>query len=234
MLERLKREVCQASLGLVKNGLVILTEGNVSAISDDHKHIVIKPSGLACENVREEDMVVVNLAGELVEGKLNPSVDTAIHLEIYRAFKQIKAVIHTHSFYATVFAQRREPIPCLGTTHADAFYGEIPLTRELTRKEIKSGYEKNTGKVINEALNINIPAVLVPGHGAFVFGGSAGEALNHAIILEKVAKMALFTGARTPISEALLDKHYLRKHGQGKYYGQDNQKKPARKRGGTR
>jgi L-ribulose-5-phosphate 4-epimerase len=232
MLERLKQEVCRASQGLVKNGLVILTEGNVSAISDDRKYVVIKPSGMACDDVKEEDMVVVNLAGELVEGKLNPSVDTAIHLEIYRAFKQIKTVIHTHSFYATVFAQRRETIPCLGTTHADAFYGEIPLTRELTREEIKNGYEKNTGKVINEVLNVDIPAVLVPGHGAFVFGTSAGEALNHAIVLEKVAKMALFTGSRTPISEALLDKHYRRKHGQSRYYGQNQ--KPANKREGTR
>lgn len=220
MLERLKREVYQASLGLVSNGLVILTEGNVSAISNDRKYVVIKPSGATYEKMREEDMVVVDMAGNKIEGELKPSVDTVTHLEIYRAFKPIKAVIHTHSFYVTVFAQRKEPLPCLGTTHADAFYGQIPLARELTSQEIKNGYEKNTGKVINEVLDINIPAVLLPGHGSFIFGGSAGEALNNAIILEKVAKMAVYTGPKPPISKALLDKHYLRKHGQGKYYGQ--------------
>ncbi len=220
MLNQLKKEVYQANLGLWQNGLVILGEGNVSAITDDHKYVVIKPSGVEHEKVRKEDMVVVDLEGKKVEGKLNPSVDTQIHLEIYRAFTQIKSVIHTHSVYATIFAQKKEPIPCLGTTHADAFYGDIPLARELTDEEIKGEYEKNTGKIINEVLNINIPAVLVPSHGPFVFGISVKDALNNAIILEKVAKMALFTGSKQPMNRALLDKHYQRKHGQNKYYGQ--------------
>lgn len=220
MLNQLKKEVYQANLGLWQNGLVILGEGNVSAITDDRKYIVIKPSGVEHEKVRKEDMVVVDLEGKKVEGKLNPSVDTQIHLEIYRAFTQIKSVIHTHSVYATIFAQKKEPIPCLGTTHADAFYGDIPLARELTDEEIKGEYEKNTGKIINEVLNINIPAVLVPSHGPFVFGISVKDALNNAVILEKVAKMALFTGSKQPMNRALLDKHYQRKHGQNKYYGQ--------------
>lgn len=220
MLEQLKKEVYEAHLGLVKNGLVMLQEGNVSAITDDRKYVIIKPSGVAYEKLKQGDMVVVDLEGRKVEGRLNPSVDTPTHLEIYRAFPPIKAIIHTHSVYATVFAQKKEPIPCLGTTHADAFYGAVPICRELTDAEIKGEYEKNTGQAINEVLDIDIPAVLVPGHGPFVFGTSTVDALNHAIILEKVAKMASLTGTTKPINQALLDKHYLRKHGQDKYYGQ--------------
>ena len=220
MLEQLKQEVCKANLGLAKNSLVILTEGNVSAITNDGRYIVIKPSGMKYEKMKKEDMVVVDLKGNKIEGKLNPSVDIWIHLEIYKSFSQIKSVIHTHSIYSTIFAQKKEPIPCLGTTHADAFYGDIPVARELTDEEIKGEYEKNTGKAINEVLNVDIPAVLVPSHGAFIFGKSPDEALNNAIILEKVAKMALFTSSKYPINSALLDKHYLRKHGQERYYGQ--------------
>lgn len=220
MLTRLKRDVCEAHLRLSKNGLVMLGEGNVSAITNTGKYVVIKPSGVECGKLKSEDIVVVNLDGEKIEGKLNPSVDTWIHLEIYKAFPQVKSVIHTHSIYSTIFAQRKEPIPCLGTTHADAFYGDIPVARELTDKQIKGEYERNIGKAICEVLNIEIPAVLMPNHGPFIFGRAINDAVNNAIILEKVAKMAFHTGSAPPINRVLLDKHYLRKHGPERYYGQ--------------
>lgn len=220
MLEKLKEKVCYANLELPKHKLVIFTEGNVSGISDDRKYVVIKPSGTKYEELKRDDMIVVDIDGNKVEGKLNPSTDTAVHLEVYKKFPKINSVIHTHSIYATIFAQKKEGIPCLGTTHADNFYGKIPITRDMTDKEIQGEYEKNIGKIINEVLNTDIPAVLVAGHGPFIFGKSIDDAVNNAVVLEKVAKMALFSNSQKPISSVLLDKHYRRKHGKNRYYGQ--------------
>jgi len=220
MLEKLKEKVCYANLSLPKHKLVIFTEGNVSGISDDRKYVVIKPSGTKYEEFKKLDMVVVDIEGNKVEGKLNPSTDTSVHLEVYKKFPKINSVIHTHSIYATIFAQKKEGIPCLGTTHADNFYGKIPITRDMTDKEIQGEYEKNIGKIINEVLNPDIPAVLVAGHGPFIFGKTIDDAVNNAVVLEKVAKMALFSNSQKPISSALLDRHYRRKHGKNRYYGQ--------------
>jgi L-ribulose-5-phosphate 4-epimerase len=213
MLEELKKEVCEANKSL-------FTEGNVSGISEDRKYIVIKPSGREYNKLKKEDMVVVDLEGNKIEGKYSPSTDTPAHLEIYRNFPEINSIIHTHSTYATIFAQIKKPIPCLGTTHADNFYGTIPVTRELKKDEIEKNYEANIGKIISEILDIDIPVVLVASHGPFIFGKTIKDAVNNAAVLEKVAFMALNADSNKPISPVLLDKHYKRKHGKDSYYGQ--------------
>ncbi|SCX28328.1 L-ribulose-5-phosphate 4-epimerase [Ruminococcaceae bacterium P7] len=230
MLEQLKQEVCEANLELHKRGIVIITWGNVSGIDRTSGNMVIKPSGVAYEQMTAEDMVVVNVqTGEVVEGKWKPSSDTATHLELYRAFPKIGGITHTHSVNAVAFAQAGLPVPALGTTHADYFYGDIPCTRELTEQEVNEAYEANTGKVIVETLNqmdndiMAIPAILVKNHGPFTWGKNAAESVYHAVVLETVAEMAMKTMQLNPKSELkqyVLDKHYFRKHGAGAYYGQ--------------
>ena len=230
MLEQLKQEVCEANLELHNRGIVIYTWGNVSGIDRASGNMVIKPSGVAYEQMTAEDMVVVNVqTGEVVEGKWKPSSDTATHLELYRAFPKIGGITHTHSVNAVAFAQAGLPVPALGTTHADYFYGNIPCTRELTEQEVKEAYEANTGKVIVETLNqmdtdiMAIPAILVKNHGPFTLGKNAAESVYHAVVLETVAEMAMKTLQLNPQSELkqyVLDKHYFRKHGVWAYYGQ--------------
>jgi L-ribulose-5-phosphate 4-epimerase len=227
MLEKLKVQVLHANLDLVKHGLVIFTWGNVSAIDRGTGLVVIKPSGVTYEKMKAKDMVVVNLDGEVVEGNLKPSSDTATHLLLYRKFENIGGVVHTHSEWATSWAQAGLSIPAIGTTHADYFYGEIPCTRKMTNAEIEGQYELETGKVIVETfkdLNSDqVPGVLVNNHGPFAWGKSAGDAVHNAVVLEEVAKMAfrsLHLNPKTTMDKALLDKHFLRKHGDGAYYGQ--------------
>jgi len=229
-LDKLKRQVCEANRALERCGLVTLTWGNVSGIDSSRKFMVIKPSGVAYADLKPADMVVVDLkSGRKIGGKFNPSSDTPTHMVIYRAFKDICGVAHTHSTFAVMFAQALRPIPAMGTTHADHFYGEVPLTRRLTMREIKDAYEVNTGRVIVERFHkldpVAIPGVLVANHGPFTWGHSAADALNNTIALEAVAKMAFGTlllnpGAK-PASGCLLDKHYFRKHGPNAYYGQN-------------
>ena len=230
MLEGLKEEVCKANLRLVAEGLVIQTWGNVSGIDRERGLVVIKPSGVPYEGMRAEHMVVVSLeTGETVEGGLKPSSDTPTHLALYRAFQGIGGVVHTHSIFATAWAQAGREIPALGTTHADYFYGPVPLTRQLTKAEIAGDYEANTGKVIVErfvSLDLaQMPAVLVVNHGPFTWGKSPDDAVSNAVYLEHVARLASETLRVNPsapgLPKALLDKHFLRKHGPGKYYGQD-------------
>ena len=233
MLEQLKQEVCEANLELHKRGIVIYTWGNVSGIDRASGNMVIKPSGVAYENMTAEDMVVVNVqTGETVEGKWKPSSDTATHLELYRAFPEIGGITHTHSVNAVAFAQAGLAVPALGTTHADYFYGDVPCTRELTEQEVKEAYEINTGKVIVETLSsldaeiMAVPAILVKSHGPFTWGKNAADSVYHAVVLETVAKMAMKTMQLNPQSELkqyVLNKHYFRKHGVDAYYGQ-NQK----------
>ncbi|MBE6827993.1 MAG: L-ribulose-5-phosphate 4-epimerase [Ruminococcaceae bacterium] len=233
MLEQLKQEVFRANLLLKEYGLVVLTWGNVSAIDRESGLFVIKPSGVSYDTMKAEDMVVVDLDGNVVEGKLNPSSDTPTHLELYRQFKDIKAVVHTHSPWATSFAQAGREIKAYGTTHADFANRAIPCTRGLTKDEVATDYELNTGKVIVECFNNNrinpsdCPAVLIHRHGPFCWGKSAEKAVENALILEEVAKMAYRTeqiaehGKKQPgIEDYLLDKHYQRKHGKNAYYGQ--------------
>lgn len=230
MLEQLKKEVCEANLDLVAKGVVIYTWGNVSGISEDRKYMVIKPSGVDYDGMSAEDMVVVDVeTGEKVEGKWKPSSDTATHLELYRAFPDIKGIVHTHSTNAVAFAQAGMNIPVLGTTHADYFYGDIPCTRELTRVEVEEAYEVNTGKVIVEHITaagynpMTIPGVVVKNHGPFAWGKSPANAVYNAVVMEKVAEMALKTLVLNPNAEMkqyVLDKHYMRKHGPNAYYGQ--------------
>lgn len=232
MLESLKEQVLQANLLLPKYNLVTFTWGNVSGIDRDEGLIVIKPSGVAYEVMQASDMVVVDLkTGQRVEGKLNPSSDTPTHLVLYQAFPNIGGIVHTHSRWATIFAQAGCSIQPLGTTHADDFYGEIPYTRMLTEDEIKGDYETETGKVIAEtftSLNPDaLPAVLVQGHGPFAWGPDPMAAVHTAVVLEEVAFMNYHSQRLNPdtarIPQALLDKHYLRKHGDQAYYGQDNE-----------
>ena len=226
----LKQRVFEANLMLPKLGLVDLTWGNVSEVDRANGVVAIKPSGVAYDAMSAEDIVIVDLkSGEVVDGKLNPSSDLPTHLELYRAFENIVAVVHTHSKYATSFAQSKQEIIPLGTTHADTFYGAIPCTRELTDEEIKGDYEVNTGKVIAERFeNLDydaIPSALVACHGVFTWGKSAVNAVENALITERVAEMAYITktlGNKNPISQTLLDKHYERKHGKNAYYGQKN------------
>ncbi len=229
MLEELKQKVCDANLALVREGLVIFTWGNVSGIDRASGRVVIKPSGVAYDGMGPEHMVVVSLDdGRVVEGELRPSSDTPTHLELYRAFGDIGGVVHTHSTHATAWAQARKEIPALGTTHADYFYGPVPCTRLLTPDEIQTDYEANTGKVIVErflALSpTERPGVLVADHGPFTWGPSPAAAVFNAVILEHLAKLATETLRvdlyPKPVSRELLDKHFLRKHGPGAYYGQ--------------
>lgn len=229
MLQELKQQVFLANKMLPEYGLVTFTWGNVSGIDRQKGLVVIKPSGVEYEGMTPEDMVVVDLDGNVVEGKLNPSSDTPTHLELYRTFHTIGGIVHTHSRWATTFAQAGRGVPALGTTHADYFYGEIPCTRKMTPSEIASQYEKNTGTVIVERFrDINpeqIPAVLVHSHGPFAWGTDPSNAVHNAVVLEETAMMAWHTlslpGADTSsIQQELLDRHYLRKHGPGAYYGQ--------------
>ena len=229
MLEKLKAEVCQANLDLVAEGLVIQTWGNASAVVRDLGVLVIKPSGVPYSGMKPEHMVVVSLAtGKAIEGSLKPSSDTPTHLELYRAFPEVGGVVHTHSLHATAWAQACRKIPSYGTTQADYWYGEVPCTRALTPAEIHTDYEKNTGAVIIETFQslkpLEHPAVLVASHGPFTWGPDVAAAVRNAEILEFVARLASETlrlnPAIPPMASALLDKHFLRKHGPQAYYGQ--------------
>ena len=227
MLEQLKEQVCEANLELVKHNLVVFTWGNVSGIDRSSGLVVIKPSGVSYDNMKPSDMVVMNLNGQVVEGKLKPSSDTPAHLILYREFPNIGGVVHTHSEWATSWAQAGKSIPAIGTTHADYFYGEIPCTRKMTEEEIKGEYELETGRVIIETFkNINpdqVPGVLVNNHGPFNWGTDAHNAVHNAVVMEEVAKMtfrSLQLNLETKMDQVLLDKHFLRKHGANAYYGQ--------------
>lgn len=228
MLEQLKEKVYQANLDLVKHGLVIFTWGNASEIDRASGLIVIKPSGVSYDNMKPEDMVVVNLDGNVVEGAYRPSSDTATHIELYKAFSKAGGVVHTHSTYATAFAQSGREITAYGTTHADYFYGDIPCARALTQQEIEVEYERNTGLVIAETFKEKdpaaIPACIVKNHGPFAWGKDCHEAVHNAAVLEQCAKMAVLTEGLNPaaprVDQYLLDKHYFRKHGENAYYGQ--------------
>jgi L-ribulose-5-phosphate 4-epimerase len=230
MLDRLKKEVLEANLQLPEHGLVTFTWGNVSGIDREQGLVVIKPSGVPYEDLTIDDLVVLDLNGRILEGTLRPSSDTPTHLALYRAFPQLGGIVHTHSPGATSWAQAGRPIPALGTTHADYFYGEIPCTRTLTQEEIDRGYELETGNVIIETFEkegldpVAMPGVLLSGHAPFSWGKDANQAVHNAVVLEEVAKMALNTFQLNPrikpIDQFLLDKHYLRKHGVNAYYGQ--------------
>ena len=231
MLEELKQQVWQANLQLPKLNLVAFTWGNVSAIDRASGVMVIKPSGVTYEAMRADQMVCVDLAsGEVVEGDLRPSSDTPTHLALYRAFPTIGGIVHTHSRWATIFAQAGRDIPALGTTHADYFYGDIPVTRPLSKREIEGAYELETGNVIVETFRsrqieaAEVPGVLVHSHGPFSWGKDADGAVHNAVVLEEVAYMALFSRVITPtlppMQQTLLDRHFLRKHGKNAYYGQ--------------
>ncbi|NLS90789.1 MAG: L-ribulose-5-phosphate 4-epimerase [Planctomycetaceae bacterium] len=228
MLDDLKSQVCRANLELVRYGLVTLTWGNVSGLSPDGQYVVIKPSGISYERMSPETMAVVDLDGNVVEGKLRPSSDTPTHVRLYRAFQGIGGVTHTHSPKATAFAQARMEIPCLGTTHADHLFGPVPVTRALTAGEVEKAYEANTGKVIVERFQdlnpLELPGVLVAGHGPFAWGKDAWDSIKNAVALESVAEMAISTRLLRPdapeLEQYILNKHYQRKHGPDAYYGQ--------------
>ncbi|MHC5000571.1 MAG: L-ribulose-5-phosphate 4-epimerase [Planctomycetota bacterium] len=228
MLESLKIDVCEANLELKRNNLIIYSWGNVSGIDRGQGIIAIKPSGVSYDTLTPDDIVLVDLEGNVVEGSMRPSSDTPTHLELYRNFPNIGGVCHTHSLNATVWAQACRSIPCLGTTHADYFYGDIPVTSVMSAEYIESEYELNTGRIIVETFsNIDpdqMPAVLVANHGPFTWGPSPDKSVESAVVLEQVAEMALKTAVIKPelpaISQVLLDKHYLRKHGENAYYGQ--------------
>ncbi len=230
-LPRLRKEVAEANVRLARLGLVSLTWGNVSGCDREHGLVVIKPSGVAYDMIKPEDMVIVDLQGRIKEGALLPSSDTPSHLELYRSFPQIGGITHTHSRYATVFAQARREIPCLGTTHADHFRGSIPVTRLLSETEVAEDYERNTGRVILERMHgvdpVQMPAVLVAGHGPFCWGKNAADSVANSLVLERVAEMALAVFQLNPDSEPLpqyiLDKHFQRKHGPHATYGQKKQ-----------
>jgi L-ribulose-5-phosphate 4-epimerase len=226
--DALRAEVLEANLELVRRGLVLYTFGNASGIDRERGVVAIKPSGVPYEQMTPGDIVIVNLAGEPVEGTLRPSSDLATHLILYRAFPEIGGVVHTHSRYATIWAQAGREIPCFGTTHADYFYGSVPVTETLSVPEIDQAYEANTGHAIvkrfREIDPLAMPAVLVAGHAPFTWGRSIAEAAHHAVILEEIAQTALQTlslnSDAVPIPQALLDKHFFRKHGHNAYYGQ--------------
>ena len=226
MLESLKKRVFEQNIALVKHGLVVLTWGNVSAKDSETGLVVIKPSGVPYDTMRAEDMVVVDLDGNKVEGDMNPSSDLPTHLYLYKEYPTLGGIVHTHSTYATAFAQSGRDITPYGTTHADAFYGAVPCSRELSDDEIASEYEWNTGKVIAETVTDveALPAILVKNHGVFTWGKTPEKAVENAVTLEEVAKMAQLTESlnrsATRIKQTLLDKHYLRKHGKNAYYGQ--------------
>lgn len=230
MLEELKKEVYEANMELPRRGLVTYTWGNVSGIDREKGLFVIKPSGVEYDELKPEDLVVLDLDGNKVEGNLNPSSDTKTHLELYRAFPAIGGVVHTHSPYAVSWAQSGRDIPCYGTTHADYFYGPVPCTRSLSADEVSGDYEQNTGKVIVETFQgrkvdpAYVPAVICANHGPFTWGKDAAQAVYHAVVLEEVAKMAIFTEQVypqvTPAPQYIQDKHFMRKHGPNAYYGQ--------------
>ncbi len=230
MLEELKQKVYEANMDLPRYGLVTFTWGNVSAIDRESGLFVIKPSGVDYDKLKPEDMVVMNLNGEKVEGRYNPSSDTATHLELYKAFPEIGGVVHTHSTYATSWAQAGRAIPCYGTTHADYIYGEVPCARCLTKEEIDKAYEENTGHLIVNTFKesgrdvMAVPAILCQCHGPFAWGSDAKNAVHNAVVLEKVAEMAYRTELINPkvpqAPQELQDKHYYRKHGANAYYGQ--------------
>jgi L-ribulose-5-phosphate 4-epimerase len=230
VLDRLKEEVFQANLELPKHGLVKYTWGNASGIDRDSGLFVIKPSGVAYEKMKPSDMVVVDLDGNVVEGEMNPSSDTATHAVLYRHYPEIGGIVHTHSTWATVWAQAGLDIPAMGTTHADTFYGSIPCARFLTQEEIDRGYEVETGKVIIETFEergldiLAVPGVLLHGHAPFTWGKDVKTAVMNSVVLEEVSKMNLFARQLNSFAELLpqhiLDKHYLRKHGKHAYYGQ--------------
>jgi len=231
MLEKLKEQVCKANLELPRYGLVTFTWGNVSGIDRENGLVVIKPSGVSYDGMTADDMVVLDLEGNIVEGKYKPSSDTPTHIALYKAFPALGGVVHTHSRWATTFAQMGIGIPALGTTHADYFYGEIPCTRKMTPAEIGGEYELETGNVIIETFNqkgieaAQVPAVVVYSHGPFAWGTDPMDAVHNAVVLEELAFMAYHTMQLnpdiTPMQKELLDKHYLRKHGKNAYYGQN-------------
>lgn len=230
MLESLKQLVYEANMDLPRYGLVTFTWGNVSAIDRESGMLVIKPSGVEYDKLTPEDMVVVDMDGRKVEGRYNPSSDTATHVELYKAFSQVGGIVHTHSSYATSWAQAGRSIPCYGTTHADYIYGEVPCVRCLTAEEIQEAYEQNTGRLIVREFTrlckdpVAVPAVLCKNHGPFAWGKDAGEAVHNAVVLEEVAKMAyrseMINHHIQPAPQELQDKHYYRKHGANAYYGQ--------------
>ena len=227
MLEELKAKVCKANLDLVQHGLVIFTWGNVSAIDRESGLVVIKPSGVSYDDMKPSDMVVVDLDGNIVEGDLNPSSDTPTHLALYRAWPEIGGVVHTHSTYATAWAQAGRDLPNIGTTHADYFHKEIPCTDFMTEAEVKGAYELETGNVIIrrfEGMNpVHTPGVLVKNHGPFSWGKDAFDAVHNAVVMEQVAKMAYIAFGVNPdlkMNDLLIEKHFNRKHGPGAYYGQ--------------
>ncbi|GAB1415733.1 L-ribulose-5-phosphate 4-epimerase [Paludibacter sp.] len=227
MLETLKNQVLKANLDLVKHGLVIFTWGNVSGIDREKGLVVIKPSGVSYDNMKADDMVVVDLNGNVVEGTLKPSSDTPTHLELYKAFPEAGGIVHTHSTYATAWAQAGLDLPSIGTTHADYFSKAIPCTRDMTEAEVSGEYEKETGTVIIERFkNINpvhVPGVLVKNHGPFSWGKDADDAVHNAVVMEQVAKMAHIAYSVNPnltMNDHLIKKHFFRKHGPGAYYGQ--------------
>ena len=227
-LERLRAEVLEANLELVRRGLVLHTFGNASGIAREEGLVVIKPSGVPYEDMKPSDLVVVNMDGKVVEGALRPSSDLPTHLILYRAFPEIGGVAHTHSRAATSWAQAEREIPCFGTTHADYFHGPIPVTRPLKPAEIRSGYEENTGRAIVRRFakldSLRFPAVLVAGHAPFCWGRTPTEAAHIAVVVEEIAQMALDTlranPKARPIAKVLHDRHFLRKHGKDAYYGQ--------------
>ena len=234
MLQKaLREEVLEANLALPRHGLVTFTWGNVSGIDRDAGMVVIKPSGVSYEAMKAADMVVVDLQGQVLEGTLRPSSDTPTHLELYRRYATVGGIVHTHSTHATGWAQAGRAIPAFGTTHADYFYGEIPCSRPLSEREVTEAYELNTGRVIIETLGsrnpLEMPGILVSEHAPFAWGKSPDDAVHNAVVMEEVARMALFTvllsPQQSPIAKHLLDKHYLRKHGSNAYYGQST--KPA-------
>lgn len=228
MLEELKKKVYEANMLLPKYGLVTFTWGNVSGIDREKGLFVIKPSGVDYDKLKPEDMVVVDLEGHKVEGKYNPSSDTPTHVVLYNRFSEVGGIVHTHSAWATSWAQAGRSIPCYGTTHADYFYGDIPCARGLTKAEIEKDYEKNTGLVIIETFKdknpIYVPGVLCTNHGPFTWGKDAGEAVHNAVVLEEVAKMAYraehLKDGISPAPRVIQDKHFFRKHGENAYYGQ--------------
>lgn len=231
MLEKLKEEVLKANLDLPKYGLITFTWGNVSSIDRESSLVVIKPSGVSYDDMSVDDLVVVDLSGNIIEGKYKPSSDTPTHLALYRAYENIGGIVHTHSNWATSWAQAGKSIPAYGTTHADYFYGSIPCTRKMSCKEIQGNYEEETGNVIIETFNKNkidpmmVPGVLVHSHGPFSWGKDAKEAVHNAVVAEEVAKMAYqaehLTNDLSKMQQELLDKHFLRKHGKNAYYGQN-------------
>ncbi|MCS6949742.1 MAG: L-ribulose-5-phosphate 4-epimerase [bacterium] len=232
-MRHLQEKVYEANMALVRHGLVVLTWGNASEIDRELGICGIKPSGVPYEELRPEHIVLVDMEGKVVEGDLRPSSDTPTHLVLYQQFSGIGGIVHTHSRYATAWAQAMRPLPCFGTTHADVFYGAVPCTRPLTEEEISGDYERHTGLVIVETFQnlgidpLHVPAVLVAQHAPFVWGENAAKAVETAVTLEEVAAIALWTQVAqeawqklSPVSQALLDKHFWRKHGEGAYYGQ--------------